>query len=175
MKTNLFPLVLAIVSVAVGSSSPAGAVSTRLDVPDGADQAAPLIFSLRSAQPLSALLSPQRGWVRPDTGILVQQAANSHGWRMLLRGAYASLASLDENGDGWLIGSELRGLGVWRDRNQNGVCDRGEVTSVATVGIEAISTRATSKAGDTLANPTGLFLKSGRTLPTYDWSSTPRL
>lgn len=87
-------------------------------------------------------------------------------FNMFFRDGYAALASLDDNQDGWLTGPELKGIVVWHDRNQNGVSDRGEVTSG---GISAIRTKSNGTAGGMLAASSGIQFKSGRIVPTYDW------
>lgn len=92
-------------------------------------------------------------------------------FNMFFRDGYAALASLDDNQDGWLTGSELKGIVVWHDRNQNGVSDRGEVTSG---GISAIRTKSDGLAGGMLAASSGIRFKSGRIVPTYDWLPTSK-
>ena len=55
---------------------------------------------------------------------------------------YQALASLDDDGDGWLTGKELDGLAVWRDTNGNGVSEPGEVKTLSECGIAALRCRA---------------------------------
>jgi hypothetical protein len=52
---------------------------------------------------------------------------------------YEALRALDDNGDGELRGAELRKLAIWRDRNQNGVSEKGEVSPLTAHGIAALS------------------------------------
>lgn len=85
------------------------------------------------------------------------------------RDAYAAMRILDDNSDGWLSGKELLGLGVWQDRNQNGVAERNEVRSVGSAGVVGLRTRATGRVGESLVCSGGLKMKDGRILPTYDW------
>lgn len=49
-----------------------------------------------------------------------------------------TLAALDTNKDGKISGTELSGLQIWYDTNQNGVQDAGEVQSLAQAGINQI-------------------------------------
>ncbi len=150
----------------------------------------PIIFPLDRDRPMSDLLGGRVRfdldgfgeartwpWVKPDTAILVWdpyqkgkidsgiQLFGSVTWWIFWRNGYEPLALLDDDGDGWLRGSELNGLGVWRDRNVNGVSEPGEVVPLSAAGIERISTRP-----DGLSCREGLILQSGRVLPTYDWT-----
>lgn len=50
----------------------------------------------------------------------------------------AALAALDANKDGKLTGSELNGLQIWADTNENGLQDAGELRSLAQQGIGTI-------------------------------------
>lgn len=156
----------------------------------------PLIFSLIDAKPLDNLLDPfslvrfdldgtgqpqTYQWVRPDTAFLVwqpdprvpirsgRQLFGSATWWLMNRDAYAAMSLLDDNRDGWLSGSELRGLAIWTDSNQDGVSERGEVVSAQIAGIAALRTVATGRVGESLVSSGGLRLRDGRVLPTYDW------
>ncbi|RYG49488.1 hypothetical protein EON79_01120 [bacterium] len=156
----------------------------------------PILFSLSSAKPLEELLdaskrvkfdldgtgSPQEyGWTRPDTAILVwqpdprvpitsgRQLFGSATWWMMYRDGYAALAALDTDGNGWLEGKELQGLAVWRDADQDGVSDPGEVTPLAGAGVRGLVTRSKAKSGRSPYHPQGVRLDDGRVLPTYDW------
>jgi hypothetical protein len=158
----------------------------------------PIIFRLSEAAPLKQLLDPQKtvtfdldgtrrpqrySWLRPDTGILVWDPSNagkivsghqlfgSVSFHMFWSDGYRALDALDDNRDAELRGSELKGLAVWFDRNQNGVSESGEVIPIDRTGIAAISVRATSCVGASLANESGLTMTDGRVLPTYDWTT----
>lgn len=48
------------------------------------------------------------------------------------------LTALDGNGDGKLAGTELSGLQVWYDTNQNGMQEAGEVQGLAQAGISQV-------------------------------------
>lgn len=159
----------------------------------------PILFPLNGAAPLSALLAPGRTalfdldgdgrkerwpWVGPDTGILVwdsertgriasgRQLFGSVTWAMFWRDGYEPLAALDDDRDGWLSGRELAGLAVWRDRNGNGISDRGEVSPLQAMGVVRVAVRAAGRSGGALHHPEGLQRRDGTALPTYDW--TPR-
>lgn len=95
-------------------------------------------------------------------------------FNMFFRDGYAALASLDNNHDGWLTGTELSGIAVWHDLNQNGVSDRGEVLPVERRGITAIRARSNGKAGGMLAASVGIRFQTGRIAPTYDWLPTSK-
>ena len=49
------------------------------------------------------------------------------------------LQALDANKDGKLSGTELAGLQVWTDSNENGTLDAGELKTVASAGIHQIA------------------------------------
>jgi hypothetical protein len=160
----------------------------------------PLIFGIDQSSSLADLLDPSREvafdlngtglpqrylWVKPTTAFLVwdpegegkistgRRLFGNATWWMLWSDAYQALAALDNNHDGWLSGSELKGLAIWIDRNQNGRSDPGEVVSLSSVGIEAIATGYTDRFGLSMGNPSGLRMRDGRILPTYDWVTRP--
>lgn len=125
-------------------------------------------------------------WVTESAGILVwdpqksgkitsgrQLFGNATFW-MFFENGYAALASLDNDQNGWLEGSELRGIAVWVDRNENAISDPGEVKGVETHGI----TRINTVVGDTFAGMpvqlNGIHTKSGDIIPTYDWTPTSK-
>jgi hypothetical protein len=122
-------------------------------------------------------------WVSAGTGILVWdpkgkgriesglQLFGSVTWWMSWRNGYEPLASLDDNRDGTLRGSELNGIAVWQDRNGNGISDPGEVVPVASRGIIEIAVTP-GPGKDALWNAAGIRWKDGRQSPTYDWAPT---
>lgn len=161
----------------------------------------PLIFSLSGSKSLSELLDPKSevkfdlegtglpgryGWVRPDTAILVwdpegegkidsgRRLFGNATWWMLWSNAYEAMAALDDDGDGWLRGSELKGLGVWTDRNQNGRSEPGEVVAIGRTEIVALRTKSTGSIGLSLWTDGGIELRDGTRLPTYDWVTKAR-
>ncbi|MCP4377671.1 MAG: hypothetical protein GY794_16035 [bacterium] len=162
----------------------------------------PIIFSLDTATAPRDLLSDGTvvrfdldgdglaqnwPWVKPSTGILVwdpsgkgritsgRQLFGSVTFWMFFNDGFHALNVLDDDRDGRLSGSELRGLAVWFDRNSNGRSDRGEVTDITRLGIEAIETRASHKATPSgwPAHHSGLKMKDGTTRPLYDWIPSP--
>jgi hypothetical protein len=160
----------------------------------------PLIFSMVAAQPLENLLDETRRvrfdlagderpanwpWLRPATALLVwdpagngritsgRQLFGSATWWVCWQHGYEPLALLDDDGDGWVAGSELAGLAIWRDRNGDGRSDPGEVISAARAGIAGLAARPDGRYGGIPWNPYGLATTDGRLLPTYDWTPTP--
>lgn len=121
-------------------------------------------------------------WVKSNVGILVwdpqhtgritsgQQLFGSVTWWIAWTNGYQPLALLDNNGDGWLMGRELRGLAVWTDANANGVSDAGEVRTLEKFGVTRIAVNTTGNIANTPFNPNGIQLRDGRILPTYDWT-----
>ena len=161
----------------------------------------PMIFTLNAASAPETLLDRaltvpfdlrgdgrkrQWTWVSPRTGILVwdplktgkivsgRQLFGSVTWSMFWQDGYAPLAALDDNRNGWLEDKESEGIAAWFDRNGNGVCDSGEVVSLADLGITRIAVHPSGRVEGMLANPHGLQRKDGSFLPTYDWVPTGR-
>jgi tetratricopeptide (TPR) repeat protein len=121
-------------------------------------------------------LKPQAGWLvydhRGDGRIssALQLFGGVSFW-MFWENGYQALSALDDNGDGWLTGKELDGLAIWQDRNGDGVCDPGEVKSLAAWGIVAVSCRYTidTRHPDRIAwSPVGVVLRDGSRRPTFD-------
>ena len=124
-------------------------------------------------------------WVKPTTGILVwdpndrgkitsgRQLFGSVSWWMFWRDGYHALNALDDDRDGLLRGAELQGLAVWFDRNSNGASEFGEVVKLASLDIVAIMVKATDRIGEVPFNPSGLKLRNGKVLPSYDWMAEP--
>jgi hypothetical protein len=81
------------------------------------------------------------------------------------------LSALDADGDGWLTGKELGGLAIWQDKNGDGICDPGEVKSLAEWGIVALSCRyqIDSAHPDRIPfSPMGVRFRDGRSRSSYD-------
>jgi hypothetical protein len=90
---------------------------------------------------------------------------------MFWSNGYDALSSLDDNADGRLTGKELQGLALWHDGNGNGICDPGEVKSLADWGIVGLSCRFLRDPGHPdriVFSPAGVVFRDGKTRPTYD-------
>jgi hypothetical protein len=85
------------------------------------------------------------------------------------RDGYEALRVLDDNGDGILTGEELRGLALWRDSNENGVSDPGEVLPIENFGITSLSCTSQEDSSGMLLNPDGVVFKDGTKRASYDW------
>lgn len=160
----------------------------------------PLVFSMRRAPSLDALLAPEvaveydlRGfgakerwpWLRADAGVLVwdpensgnitsaRQMFGSYSWQIFWRDGFDALAALDDDGDGWLRGGELAGISVWFDRNQDGISDPGEVSPLASLGITGLACVAPEHDGPHPLNRRGIELRDGRRLQLWDWIVVP--
>lgn len=161
----------------------------------------PILVPLAEQNSLNSLLAPQIHvqfdlagndrhdtweWVSPQAGILVwdpngtgkitsgRQLFGSATWWMLWKDGYRALAALDDNGDGRLRGSELTGLAIWRDANQNGASEPGEVTPLGNWGVESLAvTGAKPAGGGSLVMEDGVRFSSGQVAPTYDWMAQP--
>lgn len=71
----------------------------------------------------------------------------------------------DANRDGRLSGDELKNHYVWQDLNQDGIVDRGELTSVQERGITEISA---THGGDYRSS----YVQNGQQRRTWDWWPT---
>ena len=160
----------------------------------------PIVFALRPVRKLTDLLVPNvtvdfnlRGygfperwpWVKPELGFLAwdplesgriesgQQLFGSYTFQIFWQTGYHALATLDDNRDGTLSGSELRGLSVWFDCNSDGRSSAGEVIPLRGLGVVALQTTATSREGKHPMNTRGIAFVDGRILPTWDWVVEP--
>ena len=120
-------------------------------------------------------ITPDAGWLvydakgRGDVGSALQLFGNVTFWLFWSNG-YEPMRVLDDNRDGELAGTELEHLAIWNDRDRDGVTDRGEVQSLASHGIVAVSCRY-NRLDDPLfaaMSPAGVRLANGATRPTYD-------
>lgn len=126
---------------------------------------------------------PQRwSWITPNAAWLVHDP-NTEGkidsglklfgsvtfWMFWDHG-YRPLAALDDNRDGELSGSELRGLALWHDRNGNGKSEPGEVKPLAEYGVVALSCRSEKHPGrpEVRYSLSGVRFQDGTTRPSYD-------
>jgi len=71
----------------------------------------------------------------------------------------------DKDNNGWVEGEELKGLMLWKDANNNAICESGELMTLDECGVTAISTqhkdfKSTYKAAD------------GHVKATWDWWPT---
>jgi hypothetical protein len=157
----------------------------------------PIIFPLSAPASLNELLSRGRStrfdlagdgraerwpWVNDRAGILVwdpdrtgtitsgTQLFGTATWSMYWRDGYAALAALDDNRDGRLSGSELRGLAVWRDRDGDAVSGPGEVSPLSHYGITGIAAAPEGRGPEGPFHTRGIELHDGRRLPSYDWT-----
>ena len=121
-------------------------------------------------------------WIEKDAGWLVYdadgtgQVTSALDWFgsvtfwLFWSNGYEPLRALDDNGDGQLRGAELRHLAIWRDRNQNGVSETGEVRPLAAYGIAALA--CDYEPGDAVDvaaySPRGVVFADGTTRATYD-------
>jgi hypothetical protein len=131
----------------------------------------------------SAIKGRRWSWIKPSAAWLVfdkqgsgkvdsglQMFGNVTFWMFWSHG-YEALAALDDNGDGQLRGKELSGLCLWRDANQNGASESGEVRPLAVHGIVAISCAYQidlSHPDRIEFSPRGVTFSNGTTRPTFD-------
>lgn len=110
-------------------------------------------------------------WDPQNTGRVTsgRQLFGTSTFWMFFRNGYDALASLDDNGDGWLKGGELTGISVWQDGNENAVSDPGEVLPASYWRVEAIRASHDQQMGDMPWSQTGLIV-NGRAVSSYDWT-----
>jgi hypothetical protein len=127
---------------------------------------------------------PRRwGWITPKAAWLVYDPAGkgkiTSGLQLFgkvtfwvfWQNGYQALQALDENGDGVLSGHELRGLALWQDRNSNGCSEDGEVFSLESAGVTALSVEWIAHETGIPYNPFGICFQNGSIRPTYDWTA----
>lgn len=135
-------------------------------------------------------ITPRVAWLvhAPDTRRPITSGLQLFGsvtfW-MFWENGYRALEALDDNQDGSLTGSELRGLALWHDRDSDGVSDKGEVADLAHWQIVALSTEHVVTASDpdlAAHSKTGVTFGDGHVRPTFDVilhtqasPSTPRM
>lgn len=128
-------------------------------------------------------LKKQWTWITKDAGWLVYDPHNTGKITSALRmfgsvtfwmfwdNGYEALAALDDDRDGMLEGTEMRGLAIWQDLNGNGLSERGEVKQLAEWNIVALSCRYVRDPNDKDRmpySPRGVFYRDGSSRPTYD-------
>ena len=149
------------------------------------------LTDLKARVPFDADGSGERGhwsWITRDAAWLVYdqkgdgqvtsalQLFGSVTFWLFWNNGYEALATLDDNADGQLSGSELQHLALWRDANGNGISELGELTSLGNAGILSLSCRRQSHASPHCKafSPKGMTLGNGTTRPTYDLILYPK-
>ena len=123
-------------------------------------------------------------WITPKAGLLVfvgdaekpeitsgHQLFGNVTFHNFWRDGYEALASLDDDGDGWLTSDELTGIAVWHDKDRNGLSAPSELLTLDELDIIAI---AAGPANDELFNPVGIRYRNGESGPSFDWISHMR-
>lgn len=123
-------------------------------------------------------------WITPAAGWLVHDPlgrGDIRSGRQLLGGVafwifwndgYEAMRALDDNADGELRGEELRGLAIWRDANENGISEPGEVRPLEDWGIAALACEGETVSNTLSVSRGGVRFEDGTVRPSYDW--TPR-
>jgi len=115
--------------------------------------------------------SARTEWLKPNQDGLLVLDANGNG---LVDSAselfgdvdgfvdgYAKLTLLDANHDSILTGDELSKLSIWIDKDGDGICQPGELSSVIDLGISKISVRH--------QNYISSFERNGKSYHSWDW------
>jgi len=123
----------------------------------------------------------QLGWLTPKAAWLVWDPQGAHRitsgfqmfgsvtWISFWENGYLPLGALDDDGDGKISGDELKGLALWRDTNENGVSDPGEVKPLADYDIVALGYVYERQGDDMWLSASGVTFADGETRPSYDW------
>ncbi|MBY3469238.1 hypothetical protein HFN80_35655 [Rhizobium laguerreae] len=121
------------------------------------------------------------GWVAPDDGILVRDS-NSNGqvddagelFGSATQDGFAVLETIDENGDGKIDAQDqyFSQLKAWRDLNQNGQTDAGELQTLTEAGITSISVERIKVDGTNSGHTIGYRAEYERTDGSADVAET---
>lgn len=116
-------------------------------------------------------ISGRAGWLvyldqRKSVDSGLQMLGGSTFW-IFWKDGYEAMAALDADGDGWLRGSELQALKVWCD-DGDGVSQPGELRSLDSLGIEALSVRGRAFREGSWSER-GVRYRDGFVGPSYDW------
>ena len=160
----------------------------------------PMIFSMTPVSGIDELLAPQnvvdfdlRGygpaerttWIQPQTALIVwdpekrgeiasgQQLFGGYTFQIFRKTGYEALAALDDDSNGVLEADELTGIRAWFDSNSDAVSSSGEVRDLTELGIVGIKVTPSGQDGAHPTCGTGLLLRDGKTLPTWDWMAQP--
>jgi len=112
-------------------------------------------------------------WLGGSDGLLVTlnkdgsvtDANNLFGTAGGYRDGYEKMSIiLDKDKNGWVEGEELEGLYIWKDKNSDAVCDKGELTNIKDLGVTKISTSH--------KNFNSVYYRNGKKFQTWDWWPT---
>jgi hypothetical protein len=110
-------------------------------------------------------------WVGPKQGLLVEPRPDGtidgnalFGVAGGYNNGFEKLSVRDANHDGVLTGKELQGLSVWVDANSNGRLDKGELKSLAELGITSLSVKH--------KDYRSTFVMNGKQETMWDWWPT---
>lgn len=110
-------------------------------------------------------------WVGPNDGLLIAPKADGTVDATCLFGTsggfdngFQKLSLWDKNNDRQVSGDELAGLAVWQDKNQNGIVDNGEMSSLKDAGITSLSLNQKDFVSS--------FVRNGKTYKMWDWWPT---
>jgi RHS repeat-associated protein len=97
------------------------------------------------------------GWVKADDGILVRDVNNDgfindntelfgNNNAAQINSGFTKLKTLDSNADGWISAADtaFNSLNIWRDLDQDGISDTGELFTLNQLGIARISVNPTA-------------------------------
>ncbi len=127
-------------------------------------------------------IDPAAAWLVHDYGDLgdIRSGRDLFGnvtfW-VFWKNGYEALAALDDNGDGWLRGHELRGLKLWNDLDSDGAYDGGELRTLTDCGIAGLCcgyTLTEHEGRRMWMSRDGVEFSDGSRRPSYDVVLEPR-
>lgn len=140
-------------------------------------------FSKPVAFDLDGMGAAEWHWLTPLAGLLVwdpketgaitsgRQLFGNVTWWIFWADGYQPLSLLDDNNDGKLSGTELRGLSLWQDINSDGISQKGEVRPLKEWRIICLACQPTGQQDGSLFHPNGVGFSNGKNRPSYDWIS----
>ncbi len=160
---------------------------TPLLIPDGRETKLGELFDGATANfdLCGARIQQTWEWPTADASFLVwdpecsadirsgRQLFGSATWWMFFEDGYHALEALDVDGNGWLTGSELEGLSVWRDADRDGHSSASEVQTLGERGIVALATTADGIDGLSPTCSRGVMFSDNALRPTFDWVTSP--
>lgn len=141
------------------------------------DPAAAVRFDLDGTGPRSwGWLTPRAGWLvyrqretRIKSGL---QLLGGVSWWVFWEDGYEAMSALDDDGNGWLEGSELDSLAVWQDADQDGRSHPEELLSLDALGIVGLRCAGQPHRLGFPYSPGGVRYADGTRGDSYDWMPT---
>jgi hypothetical protein len=138
-------------------------------------QDADVIFDLgNGVRHYSSWPSSKAGWLVYDKDCSGEirsgsQLFGNYSFSLHWKDGYEALASLDDNHDGRIDGTELTNLAVWQDSNCDGRSTKAEVHSLSEFSVKSLSYSARADSDHILSCEKGVTFSTNETRRTYDF------